>query len=80
MQAKLALHKQPIRACSDQHKDGNGSGLGRVECLGTQNRNPNLKSKLDPKTDSGQNPSPKPKPADTETHFLWQYSKRNKYL
>ena len=68
-------------------KDGNGSGLGRVECLGTQNRNPNLKPESDSNTDSGQNPSPKAKPADTqnpigypEPTFLWQHIKSNKYF
>ena len=32
------------------HKDGNGPGSDRVECLGTQNRNPNLKPEPAPNT------------------------------
>jgi len=47
-----------------ESKDGNGAGSDRVECLGTQNRNPNLKPESTPKIVSGENPSPKPKPAD----------------
>jgi len=46
-------------------KDGNRAGSGRVECLGTQNRNPNLKSEPASNTDSGENTSPKPKSVDT---------------
>ena len=45
--------------------------MGRVECVGIQNRNPNLKPEPNPNTDSGQNPSPKPKPADTRNPFLY---------
>ena len=45
-------------------KDGNGPGSNRVEYLGTQNRNPNLKPEPAPNTVSGENSSPKPKPAD----------------
>jgi hypothetical protein len=49
----------------DFTKDGgNGVGLHRVECLGTQNRNPNLKPESAMNTNSSENPSPKPKPAD----------------
>ena len=33
-------------------KDGNGAGSDRVDCLGTQTRNPKLKPKPDPNTDS----------------------------
>ena len=46
-------------------QDGNGSGLNRVECLDTQNQNPNLKPEPNSKIDSGQNPSPKTETADT---------------
>ena len=45
-------------------RDGNGSGSVRVQCLGTQNRNPNLKPEFAPNFNSGRNSSPKPKPAD----------------
>ena len=46
-------------------KDGNGSDSVRVECLGTQNRNPNIKPEPDPNSVSGANSCPKPKSADT---------------
>jgi len=46
-------------------KDGNGSGLVRMECLGTQNQNPNLKPEPAPNFNSGLNLSPKPKFAGT---------------
>ena len=36
-----------------------------MECLDTQNRNPNLKPEPDPNSNSGANSCPKPKPADT---------------
>ena len=51
--------------CCSTTKDGNGSGLVRVECLGTQTRNPKLKPEPAPNFNSGRNLSPKPKPADT---------------
>ena len=35
-----------------------------MQCLGTQNRNPNLKPESAPNFNSGRNSSPKPKPAD----------------
>jgi len=50
-------------------RDGNRSGSGRVQCPGTQNRNPNLKPEPDLNTDLGQNPSPKLKPVDTPTRL-----------
>jgi hypothetical protein len=50
-------------------RDGNGLGSDRVECLGTQNRNPNIKSETDPNTDSGENSCPKPNPQITETRL-----------
>ena len=39
-------------------------GSVRVQCLGTQNRNPNLKPESAPNFNSGRNSSPKPKPTD----------------
>jgi hypothetical protein len=53
------------------YRDGNELGSGRVECLGTQNQNPNLKPEPDPNTDSGQNTSPELKPADTRNPLLY---------
>jgi hypothetical protein len=50
-------------------RDGNGSGSDRVECLGTQNQNPNLKPETDPNTDSGENSCPKPNSRITETRL-----------
>jgi len=41
--------------------------MDRVECLGTQNRNPKLKPETAPNWDLGENPSSEPKPADPET-------------
>ena len=54
-------------------KDGNGSGSVRVECLGTQNRNPNLKPEPDPNFNSGENSYPKPNPRIPETQRLIRY-------
>jgi len=67
MKGMLATGSPREFAAAAQHssKDGNESGVSRVECLGTQNWNPNLKSKPDLKTDSAQNPSLKPKPTNT---------------
>ena len=67
MKGMLATGSPREFAAAAQHssKDGNESGLSRVECLGTQNWNPNLKPEPAPNTDSCENPSPKPKPADT---------------
>ena len=48
------------------NKDGNGPGSVRVKCMGTQNRNSNLKLEPDPNFDSGENQCPKPEPADTQ--------------
>jgi len=56
------IHRR-LGACAP--KDGNGSGLVRVECLGTQNQNSNLKPEPAPNSDACQNSSPKPKLADT---------------
>jgi hypothetical protein len=41
-----------------------------VRCLGTQNRNPNLKPESALNTDLGENPSPKPKTADPKTRRI----------
>jgi hypothetical protein len=50
-------------------RDGNGSASDRVECLGTQNRNPNLKPETDLNTYSGENSCPKPNPRISETRL-----------
>jgi hypothetical protein len=50
----------------EMRKDGNRAGSDRVECLGTQNQNPNLKPESALNTDSGENPNPKPKPANLQ--------------
>jgi hypothetical protein len=47
-----------------QSKNGNGSGSDRVDCLGTRNRNPNLKPESAPNIDLGKNPYLNSKPAD----------------
>jgi len=48
-------------------KDGNGSGLDRVESPCTQNRNPKSKPETKTETDSGENLVPKPNPRIPET-------------
>jgi hypothetical protein len=50
-------------------RDGYGSGSDRVDCLGTQNRNPNLKPETDPNTDSGEKSCPKLNPRISETRL-----------
>jgi hypothetical protein len=57
------------RGIRNGSRDGNGSVSNRVECLGTRNRNPNLKPETDPNTDSGENSCSKSNPRITETRL-----------